>query len=42
MAFRAAAADGRVLNSLTYPQYYNDQFSAANGLALPSQASPIL
>jgi outer membrane receptor protein involved in Fe transport len=27
-AFRASTQDGRVLNSLFYPQYYNDQFNA--------------
>jgi outer membrane receptor protein involved in Fe transport len=27
-AFRASTQDGRVLNSLTYPQFYNDQFNA--------------
>ena len=41
MAFRAAAADGRVLNSLTYPQYYNDQFFAANGLVTYRDGTPV-
>ncbi len=41
-AFRASTQDGRVLNSLTYPQYYNDQFNAnAAGQVTYKNGTPV-
>lgn len=40
-AFRASTADGRILKSLLYPQYYNDQFHEANGIVTYRDGTPV-
>ena len=40
-AFRASTADGRILNSLTYPQYYNDQFYERGGVVTYRDGTPV-